>query len=136
MKLRRQQHLAARAAGMRAAPTESEAALRFARVGLASRCGAIIADFVAPSRWLIIEVDGGAHPERGAADARRDRKLAKRGYLGSGPCRACAGGSGRAGAGTPAPASGAYASPSRRGSGSRVCGPINSPSFARSLCSG
>jgi very-short-patch-repair endonuclease len=29
---------------------------------------------------LVIEVDGGAHRGRGAADARRDRKLAKLGF--------------------------------------------------------
>jgi len=40
-----------------------------------------IADFLAPSRRLIVEVDGAAwHRGRKAADARRDRKLARLGY--------------------------------------------------------
>lgn len=39
-----------------------------------------IADFYAPSARLIIEADGGYHERRMAADARRDRKLARAGY--------------------------------------------------------
>ncbi len=86
--LRRQQLLAARAAGMRGAPTASEAALwralRARQLGVEVRrqvvIGDFIADFVVPSAWLVIEVDGCAHRGRGAADARRDRKLAKLGY--------------------------------------------------------
>ena len=42
--------------------------------------GDFVADFVVPAARLVIEVDGGAHRARGAADARRDRKLAKLGY--------------------------------------------------------
>jgi very-short-patch-repair endonuclease len=38
------------------------------------------ADFLAPAAKLIVEVDGGAHIGRAAADARRDRKLARLGY--------------------------------------------------------
>ncbi|GMV15791.1 MAG: hypothetical protein AMXMBFR56_40150 [Polyangiaceae bacterium] len=86
--LRRQQLLAARAAVMRAAPTASEAALwralRARQLGVEVRrqvvIGDFIADFVVTSAWLVIEVDGSAHRGRCAADARRDRKLAKLGY--------------------------------------------------------
>ena len=39
-----------------------------------------IADFCAPSIKLIVEVDGGYHSRRRAADASRDRKLARLGY--------------------------------------------------------
>lgn len=39
-----------------------------------------IADFYAPSIKLIVEVDGGYHVRRRAADASRDRKLARLGY--------------------------------------------------------
>ena len=42
--------------------------------------GRYIADFLAPSSRLIVEVDGGYHQRRGAADARRDRHLARFGY--------------------------------------------------------
>lgn len=42
--------------------------------------GEFIVDFLAPSAGLIVEVDGGSHVGRGAADARRDRKLARLGY--------------------------------------------------------
>ena len=42
--------------------------------------GCFIADFVAPARRVIVEVDGGWHSRRHAADARRDRKLARLGY--------------------------------------------------------
>jgi len=73
---------------MRAAPTASEAALWRAlcahQLGVEVRrqlvLGEFIADFVVPSAWLVIEVDGSAHRVRGAADARRDRRLAKLGY--------------------------------------------------------
>jgi len=44
------------------------------------RIGEFIADFFAPAAKLIVEVDGGAHVGRGAADARRDRKLERLGY--------------------------------------------------------
>ena len=42
--------------------------------------GRFIADFLAPSRRVIVEVDGGYHAHRAAADARRDRALARAGY--------------------------------------------------------
>ncbi len=86
--LRRQQLLAARAAAMRVAPTASEAALwrvlRAHQLGVEVRRqvvnGGLIADFVVPCVRLVIEVDGSAHRAHRAADARRDRKLAKLGY--------------------------------------------------------
>ena len=39
-----------------------------------------IADFLAPSVKLIVEVDGGYHAGRLVADARRDEKLRRAGY--------------------------------------------------------
>ena len=39
-----------------------------------------IADFVAPSAGLIVEVDDQSHELRRVADARRDRNLARLGY--------------------------------------------------------
>jgi very-short-patch-repair endonuclease len=45
-----------------------------------SPIGTFIADFLAPSAHLIVEVDGGYHRTRCAADARRDTKLARMGY--------------------------------------------------------
>ena len=86
--LRRQQLIAARAAAMLAAPTPSEAALwrvlRARQLGVEVRrqvvLGNFVADFVVPAACLVIEVDGGAHRGRGAADARRDRKLASLGF--------------------------------------------------------
>jgi len=74
---------------MRHAPTPSEAALwrairggrlgvRFVRqVPLGDR---YIADFLAPAARLVVEVDGGYHASRRAADARRDKFLARLGY--------------------------------------------------------
>ena len=49
------------------------------RLGSHSLLG-FIADFYAPSARLIVEVDGGYHAGRVAADARRDRKLIRAGY--------------------------------------------------------
>ena len=69
--------------------TESEArlwsALNAGQLGVCFRrqvpVGArFIADFCAPSIKLIVEVDGGYHSRRCAADASRDRKLARLGY--------------------------------------------------------
>ena len=69
--------------------TESEArlwsALNAGQLGVCFRrqvpVGArFIADFCAPSIKLIVEVDGGYHARRRAADASRDRKLARLGY--------------------------------------------------------
>ena len=42
--------------------------------------GRYIVDFLAPAARLVVEVDGGYHAQRRAADARRDRKLARQGY--------------------------------------------------------
>jgi very-short-patch-repair endonuclease len=73
---------------MRSAPTLSEArlweALRGGRLGVGFRRQAVvegfIVDFLAPSRRLVVEVDGGYHARRSRADARRDRVLARAGY--------------------------------------------------------
>ncbi len=73
---------------MRQAPTLSEArlweSLRGSRLGVAFRrqvpIGRYIADFVAPSVKLVVEVDGGYHAARATADARRDRDLHRLGY--------------------------------------------------------
>jgi very-short-patch-repair endonuclease len=78
----------ARAQQHRFAPTESEQLL-WSRI---SHCqlsvwfrrqvpiGNFIADFLAPSARLVVEVDGNSHRTRRAADARRDAKLARMGY--------------------------------------------------------
>ncbi len=42
--------------------------------------GEFIVDFLAPAVKLVVEVDGGSHHGRDAADVRRDRKLARLGY--------------------------------------------------------
>lgn len=47
------------------------------QVVLANR---FIADFLAASIRLVVEVDGATHARRHAADARRDRELARLGY--------------------------------------------------------
>jgi len=86
--LKRQALLEERAHATRHQPTPSEAklweVLRAGQLGVAFkrqvRIGGFIADFLAPSAKLIVEVDGGSHSGRGAADARRDRKLARFGY--------------------------------------------------------
>ena len=80
--------LALHAHTMRQAPTESEArlwrALRSSQLGAAFRRQVpllgFIADFYAPSARLGVEVDGGYHARRVAADARRDRELTRAGY--------------------------------------------------------
>jgi very-short-patch-repair endonuclease len=81
--------LAHRACDFRASPSWSEAALWRAisgrKLGVSFRRqapvgGNFIADFLAPSAKLIVEVDGGVHHDRVAADARRDRVLARLGY--------------------------------------------------------
>ncbi len=79
---------ASRAASMRSSPTLSEArlweSLRGSRLGVPFRrqvpVGRYIADFLAPSAKLVVEVDGGYHAERAAADARRDRDLERLGF--------------------------------------------------------
>jgi very-short-patch-repair endonuclease len=77
-----------RARLMRYQPSESEAALwRLLSAGALGvawkkqvRIGGSIADFVAPRKHVIVEVDGGYHQRRVRADARRDAKLARLGY--------------------------------------------------------
>jgi very-short-patch-repair endonuclease len=60
------------------------AELRGNRLGVAfhrqAPIGRYIADFLAPSARLIVEIDGGYHAQRRSADARRDRVLARLGY--------------------------------------------------------
>jgi very-short-patch-repair endonuclease len=76
------------AAHMRAALTPSEAALwlhlRGGQLGVWFRrqvvVGRFVADFAAASVRLVVEVDGSAHARRAAADARRDRALARLGW--------------------------------------------------------
>jgi len=73
---------------MRFALTPSEAALwaelRGGRLGVTFRrqvpIGRYIADFCAPAARLVVEVDGGCHERRGAADGRRDAVLGRLGY--------------------------------------------------------
>ena len=73
---------------MRAAPTSSEEALwrllRARQLGVRFRrqvpLGRFIADFVAPSARLAIEVDGGYHAARAHLDARRVHALERLGY--------------------------------------------------------
>jgi len=80
--------IAAYAHGMRQNLTPSESllwqAISAKKLGLAFRrqvpVGPFIADFLAPSIKLIIEVDGGYHAERVALDERRDSKLQRWGY--------------------------------------------------------
>ena len=71
------------------APTPSEEALwqalRGGVLGVAFKRqvvlgGRYIADFFAPSVGLVVEVDGGMHRGRRAADRRRDEWLGRRGY--------------------------------------------------------
>ena len=78
-----------RAMLMRHEPTASEAALfeavRGGRLGVTFKrqvplLGRYIADLFVPSVRLVVEIDGGYHDERGAADARRDWALARAGY--------------------------------------------------------
>jgi very-short-patch-repair endonuclease len=73
----------------RCCPTESEArlwsALKARQLGVSFRrqvpvAGLFIADFVAPSIKLIVEVDGAIHARAQASDARRDCKLQRAGF--------------------------------------------------------
>ncbi len=81
-------HVVAFARQHRFAPTEGEAILwshiNACQLGVWFRrqvpIGRFIVDFLAPSIKLVVEVDGGYHAQRVAADARRDRKLARLGY--------------------------------------------------------
>lgn len=76
--------------GLRSAPTESEeilwSKLRGKRLGLSFRrevpVGRYIADFLAPSIRLAVEVDGGYHTtkQRRRLDKRRDREFRRLGY--------------------------------------------------------
>jgi len=76
------------AAHNRAAPTASEARLwsmlSGRKLGVAFRrqvvLGNLIVDFLAPRARLVVDVDGGYHAQRSAADARRDIKLRRLGY--------------------------------------------------------
>jgi very-short-patch-repair endonuclease len=73
----------------RSSLTESEArlwsGLKARQLGVSFRRqvpigGQFIADFLAPSIGLIVEVDGAYHGRRERADARRDLKLNRLGY--------------------------------------------------------
>lgn len=86
---KRQQLLAERAHGMRRALSPAEArlwqAIRGRQLGVAFRSqvvlgGCYIADFLCREARLVVEVDGAQHASSGAADVKRDRFLAKRGY--------------------------------------------------------
>ena len=80
--------IAHRASDFRHHPSAEEAALwqalRGSRLGVRFVrqlvVGPYIADFAAPSVRLIVEVDGGYHARRQAADARRDGRLARWGW--------------------------------------------------------
>src|SRR5512142_835983 len=87
--LARQILLAQRAHEMRFQPTPSEAALWSAisrkQLGVAFRRQVLIgdryiADFLALSVKLVVEVDGGCHSRQSVADARRERYLTRLGY--------------------------------------------------------
>jgi len=87
--LKRQILLTQRAHEMRLQLTPSEAALWVVlsrkQLGVAFRrqvliCNRYIADFLAPSAKLVVEVDGGYHRQRVAADARRTRVLERLGF--------------------------------------------------------
>ncbi len=80
--------IATHARCMRHSPSASESLLwsqlAGSRLGVAFRrqyvVGAFIADFAAPSRRLLVEVDGGWHHGRARADASRDAKLTRLGW--------------------------------------------------------
>lgn len=80
--------LEGRATAFRGSLTTSESLLwselSACKLGVAFRrqvpLGRYIADFLAPSVKLIVEVDGAYHARRVAADARRDRHLARLGF--------------------------------------------------------
>ena len=81
--------LTSRARSMLHAPTPSEdalwQALRGGALGVAFKRqmplgDRYIADFFAPSVGLVVEVDGGVHRGRRAADRRRDEWLRRHGY--------------------------------------------------------
>jgi very-short-patch-repair endonuclease len=81
--------LAQRAAQMRCQLNPAEAALwaelNAGKLGVMFRrqvvvLGRYIADFLAPSEKVIVEVDGSHHARRASADARRDEALRRAGY--------------------------------------------------------
>ena len=81
--------VAERAGAMRGSPTATEALLwdriRGRQLGVVFRrqvplLGRFIADFYAPARRLVIEVDGAYHCGRERADTRRDVALERAGY--------------------------------------------------------
>ncbi len=80
--------IVARARAMRFEPSPSESllwrALSGRKLGVQFRRQVLIdrfiADFLAPSLALVVEVDGAYHGRRRAADARRDEKLRRLGY--------------------------------------------------------
>jgi very-short-patch-repair endonuclease len=86
--LKRQVVLAERAQGMRRCGTETEQALwrclSGKQLGVVFRRQVVIdrfiVDFLAPAVRLVVEVDGGYHSQRVAADARRTRVLDRLGY--------------------------------------------------------
>jgi len=86
---KRQLLLTERAHAMRHSPTDSEAALwrllSGRKLGVQFRRqaplgGRYIADFLARSARLVVEVDGASHHDRAKPDARRDRALGRLGY--------------------------------------------------------
>ena len=81
--------LAARAHGLRLAPTVSEQRLwqelSGNKLGVTFRRQVpvghrYIVDFLAPALKLVVEVDGSAHEHRRGVDARRDERLGRLGY--------------------------------------------------------
>jgi len=84
----RRELLEGRAAAMRSDMNGVEAALwrelSGSKLGVAFRrqvvVGEFIADFLAPSVKLIVEVDGRCHASRVRSDARRDNRLARLGF--------------------------------------------------------
>ena len=86
--LKRQALLAERAQCMRHCGTETEQALwrclSGKQLGVAFRRQVVIdrfiVDFLAPALKVVVEVDGGYHSQRVAADARRTRVLERLGF--------------------------------------------------------
>ena len=84
----RRQLLKDRARLLRHRPTHSEellwSVLRARQLGVTFRrqlvIGRFIVDFAAQEAWFVVEVDGGYHQGRSAADARRDAELKRRGW--------------------------------------------------------
>jgi very-short-patch-repair endonuclease len=85
---KRRSELGAKAHHLRHHPTFTEhllwSALRGSQLGVAFRrqvvIASFIADFVCPSRRLVVEVDGGVHAARALLDAQRDAALERAGY--------------------------------------------------------